>query len=319
MNELIKIETQIISGDEVQTCNARDLWEFVESKQDFSDWIKNRLQRYNFVEGEDYLLHKFVEQLPSGAKQKIDYHLTIDAAKEMTMVENNEKGRKIRKYFIECERRLKRISAEPSSLITSAGSLDLSNPSQVLKFALDLIERNLQEEEVREALRITEKRIQIPQPLGDRGVMVLGSTCFVPLNEEFRAIVDRSDLGRVLDHTWRVNLSDAVCKVEREDLDLGKRKRDTLQEFIYQYQGRSNGLKVTHANHNGLDNRAENLVLLTRAQIRARDDLFFGRFIQPSLKTNGTPVVKDSYLIPILRDIYSKLEQELILSLQSNL
>jgi hypothetical protein len=200
-----------------------------------------------------------------------------------------------------------------------AALIDLSNPSQVLKFALDLIERNRQEEEVRESLRLTEKRLQIPQPLGDRGVMVLGSTCFVPLNEEFRAIVDRSDLGRVLDHTWRVNLSDAVCKVEREDIDLGKRKRDTLQEFIYQYQGKSNGFKVTHANHNGLDNRVENLVLLTRAQIRARDDLFFGRFIQPSLKTNGVPTIKDNHLVPILHGVYSRLEQEIIFSLQSNL
>jgi phage anti-repressor protein len=318
MNELIKIETQVISGDVVQTCNARDLWEFVESKREFATWIKDRIEKYNFKEGEDFTVDKFVNSESRG-QTIIDYHLTIDAAKEMAMVENNEKGRQVRKYFIECERRLKRISAEPSSLNTSAGSLDLRNPSQVLKFALDLIERNRQEEEVRESLRLTEKRLQIPQPLGDRGVMVLGRTCFVPLNEEFRVIVDRSDLGRVLDHTWRVNLSDAVCKVEREDIDLGKRKRDTLQEFIYQYQGKSNGFKVTHANHNGLDNRVENLVLLTRAQIRARDDLFFGRFIQPSLKTNGVPTIKDNHLVPILHGVYSRLEQEIILSLQSNL
>ena len=54
----------------VETVNARELYTFLESKQDFSTWIKNRIEKYEFVENADYLLHKFVEQVPSGAKHK---------------------------------------------------------------------------------------------------------------------------------------------------------------------------------------------------------------------------------------------------------
>ena len=52
--QLIKIEPRQIAGTTTQTCNARDLWEFVESKQEFANWIKGRIEKYGFIEGEDY-------------------------------------------------------------------------------------------------------------------------------------------------------------------------------------------------------------------------------------------------------------------------
>lgn len=107
MNELIKLHLQTMNSNTVETVSARTLHEFLESKQDFSTWIKNRIEKYEFVENADYLLHKFVEQTPSGAKHKIDYYVSLDMAKELAMVEHNEKGKLARKYFIECEKRLK--------------------------------------------------------------------------------------------------------------------------------------------------------------------------------------------------------------------
>ena len=62
MNELIKLQPQTINGNAVETVNARELHTFLESKQDFSTWIKNRIEKYEFVENADYLLHKFMEQ-----------------------------------------------------------------------------------------------------------------------------------------------------------------------------------------------------------------------------------------------------------------
>ena len=106
MNALIKIEAREISGANVQTCNARDLWEFVESKQQFADWIKSRIEKYGFVEGEDFTVHKIMNN-PLGGRSSLDYHLTIETGKELAMVENNEKGRQVRRYFIECEKRAK--------------------------------------------------------------------------------------------------------------------------------------------------------------------------------------------------------------------
>jgi len=115
------MEDNIIKVDETkQTVNARNIHEFVKSKQDFSDWIKKRIKKYGWVEGEDYFVvskptsdlhHKSMEyknQQLTGTF-KLEYHCTFDMAKELAMVENNEKGRQARKYFIDCENRLKQV------------------------------------------------------------------------------------------------------------------------------------------------------------------------------------------------------------------
>lgn len=85
-----------------QAVSARELHAFLESKQDFTTWIKNRIDKYELINGVDYTLHKFVER----NSWKHEYALTIDAAKELSMVEGNEKGKQARRYFIECEKQL---------------------------------------------------------------------------------------------------------------------------------------------------------------------------------------------------------------------
>ena len=94
-----------LNGQAVLLCQARDLHAFLEVGRDFTTWIKGRIHKYGFVEGQDYLLTKTGEQLPSGTKYRDDYHLTLDTAKELAMVENNDQGRRVRRYFIELERR----------------------------------------------------------------------------------------------------------------------------------------------------------------------------------------------------------------------
>ena len=106
MTQLIPLHSQTIDGNAVETVSARELHSFLESKQDFSTWIKNRIEKYEFVENVDYtLLHKKMEQV-SGAKHLIEYCITLGMAKELAMVENNDKGSQARKYFIECEKQL---------------------------------------------------------------------------------------------------------------------------------------------------------------------------------------------------------------------
>lgn len=106
MQELIKITTTE-SGSQV--VSARELHEFLGSKQDFSTWIKARIDKYGFVSEIDFTLHKFME----GKVWKHEYILTIDTAKELAMVEGNEKGRQARRYFIECEKKLKEVIQTP--------------------------------------------------------------------------------------------------------------------------------------------------------------------------------------------------------------
>ncbi|WP_375681715.1 MULTISPECIES: antA/AntB antirepressor family protein [unclassified Bartonella] len=106
MNTLIEISEQVIDQETVQTVNARELHTFLAIGKRFATWITNRINQYKFEEGKDYIL-----TLPKIGKRKNviskEYHLTLDMAKELSMVERNEKGRQARRYFIECEKKLK--------------------------------------------------------------------------------------------------------------------------------------------------------------------------------------------------------------------
>jgi phage anti-repressor protein len=110
MNELIKVSVVKIGENSVKSVSARDLHEKLKVGRDFSTWIKGRIQKYSFVEYEDYILT--VPQNGGAGKMglfdgsdKIEYFITLDMAKELAMIENNPIGRNIRKYFIELEKR----------------------------------------------------------------------------------------------------------------------------------------------------------------------------------------------------------------------
>lgn len=107
MNELIAINKGIIGQGQVDTVNARDLHAFLESGKDFSNWIKDRIEQYDFVENQDFVCSPILASNGRGGHNRKDYHLTLDMAKELAMVERNDKGKQARQYFIECERKLK--------------------------------------------------------------------------------------------------------------------------------------------------------------------------------------------------------------------
>ena len=97
---------QIIEHNGQRAVNARDLHTFLENKRQFADWIKQRIEQYGFVENQDYeVFHNFVKR-ETGGSTRTEYALSLDMAKELSMVENNEKGRMARKYFIQCEKKL---------------------------------------------------------------------------------------------------------------------------------------------------------------------------------------------------------------------
>ncbi len=106
------------SGGTVNTVNLRDLHRELGVGRDFSNWVKGRIATYGFEEGKDFVI---VEDLRSpnlaSAKARpqkvVEYHATIDMAKELAMVENNDRGREIRRYFIEAEKRLREAKMAP--------------------------------------------------------------------------------------------------------------------------------------------------------------------------------------------------------------
>ncbi|WP_455481305.1 antA/AntB antirepressor family protein [Bartonella sp. B12(2025)] len=129
MNTLIPISEQTIDQETVQTVNARELHAFLEVKSEFRNWIKNRIEEYAFSENQDFVSFGKNLPKPSGGRPSIEYHLTLDMAKELAMVERNEKGKQARQYFIECERRAKQVSAP---------QIDYSSPEAMLGFLTHL-------------------------------------------------------------------------------------------------------------------------------------------------------------------------------------
>ncbi|MEH8098011.1 antA/AntB antirepressor family protein [Gallibacterium anatis] len=100
-SNLVTVFNGTIQNTHIQLCNARELHHFLEVGKDYSNWIKNRITDYGFTENEDYII---VTERTLGRPRK-EYHITLDMGKELAMVERNEKGRQVRKYFIECERK----------------------------------------------------------------------------------------------------------------------------------------------------------------------------------------------------------------------
>lgn len=97
MNELLKVNYE---ADRI-TVSARELHEFLELTERFSSWF-NRMKQYGFVENQDYLGRKVFNTL---ARQELqDYEITLDMAKEISMLQRNEKGKQARQYFIEVEK-----------------------------------------------------------------------------------------------------------------------------------------------------------------------------------------------------------------------
>ena len=122
-NQLIPVFDGTINNEPVLLCNARNLHAFLGIGKMFAHWIKDRLGEYGFVENQDFVIACQNWQAKGrGGHNRKEYHLTLDTAKELAMVERNEKGRQIRRYFIECEKKLRNIQpvqAEPQPQFTA--------------------------------------------------------------------------------------------------------------------------------------------------------------------------------------------------------
>ncbi|EDP3429240.1 antA/AntB antirepressor family protein [Campylobacter jejuni] len=104
----IQIYNDKTIGAEINSANAREIFQFLNSEQEYANWIKNRISHYDFIENQDYI----IELVYTKGRPRKEYYVTLDMAKELCMVENNEKGRQARRYFIECEKRLKNLEQE---------------------------------------------------------------------------------------------------------------------------------------------------------------------------------------------------------------
>lgn len=117
MNALIQISTDTQGASVV---SARELHEFLEVKDKFAQWFSRRVDKYGLIEGQDFEpIEGFSQNGEKGGRPETDYALTLDCAKELSMVQNNPKGKEARQYFIEAEKQLRQVASQMPALTTS--------------------------------------------------------------------------------------------------------------------------------------------------------------------------------------------------------
>ncbi|OGH84303.1 MAG: hypothetical protein A2261_00910 [Candidatus Magasanikbacteria bacterium RIFOXYA2_FULL_44_8] len=124
MNDLINIKVvqKDFNGEKKRFVNARELYRWLKVGRDFSNWIKDRIDKYDFVEDLDYFvaIAKFGDGQKPNKTGKIvdaktgkvlpkDYVISVDMAKELAMLENSEIGKMVRKYFIRVEGEFQKV------------------------------------------------------------------------------------------------------------------------------------------------------------------------------------------------------------------
>lgn len=113
---IVKISPTTIDGEAVPTVNARELHAELNLERDFSDWIRRSLKRARMAEDRDYVISYMDVGNSKRGRPAQDYHLTLDAAKHISMMSNTEKGFAAREYFLACERAAKAVEPKPAEI-----------------------------------------------------------------------------------------------------------------------------------------------------------------------------------------------------------
>lgn len=98
-DELLKIT---VNENDEPTVSGRALHEFLEVKERYNDWF-TRMREYGFEENVDFISFTEKAVKPQGGRPSTDHQLTLDMAKQLAMLQRNEKGMQARKYFMKGE------------------------------------------------------------------------------------------------------------------------------------------------------------------------------------------------------------------------
>lgn len=135
----IVISTTSIGNDAVQTANARDIHKELGVKKDFSDWVKVQINRADLVENADYVT---VPLKGVGGKfDSVEYHMTIESGKHIAMMSATAKGKEVRNYFIECEKKVKQGAAAamtPGQLMLMYAQQNLAIEQEQMRQSMEL-------------------------------------------------------------------------------------------------------------------------------------------------------------------------------------
>lgn len=121
MKDLIKIE---INENQEPIVNGRELYEVLKIKTPYTQWF-HRMKEYGFIENTDFCtVSQKCEIANGGYQEKINHAIKLDMAKEIAMIQRNERGKEVRKYFIQVEK-------------------DFNSPEKVMARALKIAEGKL--------------------------------------------------------------------------------------------------------------------------------------------------------------------------------
>lgn len=214
MSELIKVD---YSGDR-PAVSARELHEFLEVETPFNKWFP-RMCEYGFTEGESYrtFLSNRSDGLPGKPRQ--DAAITIDMAKEICMLQRNEKGKLARQYFLQLER-------------------DWNSPEKTMARALLMADKKIRENEQKIQL-LTEQTAEMkPKALFADSVAASGSCILIG---ELAKIIRQNgvDMGEKRLFEW---LRNNGFLVRRKGTDYNMPTQKAMEMGLFQ-------IKETVVNH----------------------------------------------------------------------
>jgi phage anti-repressor protein len=192
----IAINSRQVGDELTPTINGRELHRELGVGKDYTSWAKAQIKRAHFEKNRDFvLLTQKGEQLASGAKWSTEYHFTVEAGKHIGMLSGTPKGREVREYFLECERRVKSAAAPAVRDARTAALIDA------------LVRQDaLEQEQARQATELA--RLQ-------ENVAVIEART-QPENKHFTVLGYSNLIGRPVDARTAANLGRKCAALSRE-------------------------------------------------------------------------------------------------------
>lgn len=207
--------------------SARELHEFLGVGRDFTTWIKGRIIKYDFNENIDFTVINLAHQNGGtswGGTNKSDYAMTIDMAKELSMVENNAKGRQARKYFIQVEKAW-------------------NAPEMIMKRALEIASKQIENLKLENVEKTKTIEKQKPKVIFADAVSTSKTSILVG---ELAKILKQNgiDVGAVRLFTW---LRDNGYLIKRKGTDWNMPTQRSMEQGLFEIK------ESTHLNGDGVN------------------------------------------------------------------
>lgn len=154
--------TGSIQNQSIQLINARELHEFLQISTRFDIWIQRRIADYNFVENLDFIERSNLNNRGFFKTEIKEYHITLDMAKELCMLERSELGQQARRYFIRMEKEALQSRQLPPALpVKNTVEISTDKYIELLEMQNQLLKQTL-------AIEKTVRKPNTPLTLGEK-------------------------------------------------------------------------------------------------------------------------------------------------------